>query len=70
MSTTEVGRLVGTTPGNLLAAIRNGKLDPPERDRWGRYVWGEADIERARAALLNDRRRKRPASRGGVPRGA
>ena len=57
-TTTEAARLVGTTPNNLLAAIRNGRLAAPAKNASGAYWWTDADVERARAALAIDRRRK------------
>jgi hypothetical protein len=58
-STSAVGRLIGTTGANILAMIACGKLRPPERGPSGAYLWTPLDIGRARAALKNDRRRKR-----------
>jgi hypothetical protein len=43
---------------SLVGLFRSGKCDPPQKDASGDFVWTEADIERARAALRIDLRRK------------
>jgi hypothetical protein len=53
---------VGTTSANLLQMIRNGKLKAPIRSPSQTYMWDKADVERARVALRNDRRRKAVAT--------
>jgi hypothetical protein len=53
-----VARLLGITYSHLLGLIRSGRLDPPLKDESGDYVWTDADVERARAALQIDRRRR------------
>lgn len=58
-NTLYVARLLGTTSPNLVQAIARGKFAPPVRDEGGRYCWTDADIERARAAMAIDLRRKR-----------
>jgi hypothetical protein len=52
-------RMIGATLPQLRAAITNGKLAPPERrDESGHFLWDTEDLERARAALAVDRRRR------------
>jgi hypothetical protein len=45
-------------PVSLVQAIRNGRFAPPKKNEGGRYVWTEADLERALAGLAVDRRLK------------
>jgi hypothetical protein len=40
----------------LINLMRFGKIDPPERDSSGDYVWTQADLDRAAAALQAGRR--------------
>jgi hypothetical protein len=49
-------RELGTTYHRLMGLLRFGKIDPPARDSSGDYVWTDADLERARAALEQGRK--------------
>jgi hypothetical protein len=42
----------------LRSLIVTGRLDAPAKDSSGDFIWRNEDIERARAALQVDRRRK------------
>lgn len=42
----------------LMSFIRSGRMPSPERDTSGHYWFSREDIERARAAMGVDRRRK------------
>jgi hypothetical protein len=57
-NTQTAARILGVLVPTLQSAIYRGKMSPPQRDEGGRFCWTDADIERARAALANDRRRK------------
>jgi hypothetical protein len=50
--------VIGATYGQIVSAIRGGKLTPPAKDTSGDYYWLPADVERARLAVATDRRRK------------
>jgi hypothetical protein len=52
---------LGTTYHRLIGLIRFRKIAPPGRDSSGDYVWTSEDLERARLALLIDRRKAVPA---------
>ena len=43
-------KLIGCTIGQLLWLIRSGRLERPEKDSSGDYMWTDADIAAARAA--------------------
>lgn len=60
LKTRSAALAIGATVAQLRGAISNGKLDPPEKDASGDYLWTDEDLDRARAALAVDRRRKRP----------
>lgn len=52
-------KLLGVTLSALRAAIDSGKLHRPEhRDTSGHLLWDEGDLERARAAMSIDLRRR------------
>jgi hypothetical protein len=38
--------------------MRYGKLEPPQRDTSGDFIWTDADLERARKALSLPRGRR------------
>ena len=46
-STREVAALFKCTPGNLIRAIYENRLDPPQRGPGGCYLWQRDDIIRA-----------------------
>jgi hypothetical protein len=59
LKTPAAARALGTTYHRLMGLIRFDKLNPaPQRDSSGHYVWSPEDMERARAALLVDFRRR------------
>jgi DNA-binding transcriptional MerR regulator len=62
LKTPEAARELGVTYHRLMGLIRFGRINPPQRDGSGDYVWDEADIARAREALQAVRR---PALTGG-----
>jgi hypothetical protein len=49
---------LGENYTRIINLIRFQKMDPPEKDSSGDYVWTEQDLERARAALARGRRRR------------
>jgi hypothetical protein len=49
--TPAAARELKTTYHKLIGLVRFDKIDPPARDTSGDYVWTDADMERARAAL-------------------
>ena len=66
LKTKSAAARLGATVEQLLACIYHGKLAPPGKDESGDYIWFDSDIERARAALAVDRRRKRPIEQAPV----
>ncbi len=63
-------RALGISTSRLWNLIRSGRLAAPTKDPSGDYIWYPEDVERARVALLVDRRRKsRIQERARVPRG-
>jgi hypothetical protein len=56
-------RELGISYHQLIGLIRFDKIVPPARDSSGDYLWSDADLDHARAALASMRRPK-PA---GVP---
>jgi hypothetical protein len=54
-------RELGVSYWRLVNLLRSGKLTPPGRDSSGDFIWDDADIERARAALASGRNRQEPA---------
>ena len=61
--TPAAARELGISYTNLIGLMRYGKLEPPERDSSGDYVWTDADMDRARRALeLMHRRREKGSS--------
>ncbi len=57
-TTSDVVLIVGTSYGRIIAAIRGGKLSPPQLNGSGRWAWTDADVAALRKALATDRRRK------------
>jgi hypothetical protein len=55
-TTSAASRLVDRSKDTLFAIIRKGLIPEPQRDRWGRYIWSEADVERVKQVLANPRR--------------
>jgi hypothetical protein len=58
LKSSQVIRLLGISYYRLVSTLRSGKMEPPARDFSGDFIWLEADIERLRAALAVDRRRR------------
>jgi hypothetical protein len=58
-------RELGTTYHRLMGLIRFGKIEPPQRDSSGDYLWSDADLSRAREALKVDLRRKGAGNKPG-----
>jgi hypothetical protein len=54
----QAARELGWSITRLRSLIANGKIEPPEKDSSGDYVWSDDDLERARQAAAIDRRRK------------
>jgi hypothetical protein len=54
-----VARLLNCPYGKLFYLIRTDRLQAPEKDSSGDYVWTPDDIARARAALAAPRKRRR-----------
>jgi hypothetical protein len=55
-------RELGISYHQLVGLTRYGKITPPARDSSGDFVWGDADLERARLDLAKMRR---PVTREG-----
>jgi hypothetical protein len=51
-------RELGTTYHRLIGLLRFSKIEPPQRDTSGDYIWGDCDLARARQALQEGRARK------------
>jgi hypothetical protein len=60
MKTPLVAKLLAVNYPLVRSLIRDGRMEAPPKDTSGHYLWSESDIERARAALKVDRRRKKP----------
>jgi hypothetical protein len=59
LKTREAARWLGVSYWRLVSLLRCDKLTPlPQKDSSGDFVWFPEDLERARAALKIDRRRK------------
>jgi predicted DNA-binding transcriptional regulator AlpA len=54
----DVARALNVSTERLYALIRSGRLPEPARDSSGRYCWLPEEVDRARAALQVDRRRR------------
>jgi len=46
-SSREVARLLGVSTSLLTKATWGGRIDPPQKDPSGNFLWTRADIERA-----------------------
>ena len=69
MKTREAVAALSTTYHKLVSLVRFDKLNPPpQKDISGDFIWSEADLERARAALKVDRRRREHRQGEGVAR--
>jgi hypothetical protein len=67
--TTAAAQELGVPYWRLIGLMRYGKINPPGRDTSGDFVWTDADMDRARAALARARRlHTRPALSGEVAR--
>jgi hypothetical protein len=54
-------RELGISYHQLIGLLRYDKIDPPARDSSGDYLWADADIERAKAAIRAMRRSQKEA---------
>jgi hypothetical protein len=61
LKTPVAARTLGVSYHQLISLIRFGKIQPPERDSSGDYLWADSDLERAREAFAA---RSRPRSKG------
>jgi hypothetical protein len=52
-------RELGLTYTQLVGLIRYGHIAPPGRDSSNDFVWTDADMDRARAALAARRKRRK-----------
>jgi hypothetical protein len=66
IKTRDAAKLLGCRYFQLIYAINTERLTPPAKDSSGDYVWTDADIERARAALAAWKQKRATAS---VPAG-
>jgi hypothetical protein len=57
--TPAAARELGVSYETLYGLLRYDKMAPPGRDTSGDYVWTDADLDRARRALAQSRRRGR-----------
>jgi hypothetical protein len=57
--TSAVARQLGIPYYVLFDLIRHGRMEPPEKDSSGDYVWTAADVERARQAMSLRRANRR-----------
>jgi hypothetical protein len=55
--TTAAAQELGVPYWRLIGLMRYGKITPPGRDTSGDFVWTDADMARARAALASGRGR-------------
>jgi predicted DNA-binding transcriptional regulator AlpA len=58
MKTREVAEELGVTGQTLLAAMSRNKFPRPRKDASDEYVWTAEDVERAKAGMAVDKRRK------------
>lgn len=56
--TTTVADQLGVPYYRLFDLLRSRQIAPPAKDSSGDYVWTEADVERARAAIQARLRRR------------
>jgi hypothetical protein len=67
--TTAAAQELGVPYWRLVGLMRYGKITPPGRDTSGDFVWTDADMARARAALAHARSlHGQPAFLGEAPR--
>ncbi|MHB1422807.1 MAG: hypothetical protein ACYC3I_06355 [Gemmataceae bacterium] len=50
--------MLGTTYWKLFGLIRGARIEPPQRDSSGDFIWLEEDLDRARIALAAPRKRQ------------
>jgi predicted site-specific integrase-resolvase len=62
LTTRAVADHLGVPYYTLANLLRAGRMAPPTKNLSGDYVWSEADVERARAALAARRGRREPVS--------
>jgi hypothetical protein len=48
--------LIPCTYTQLVGLLRYRKIEPPQRDSSGDFIWTEADLDRARKALAAQRK--------------
>ena len=58
LTTTAVATELGIKYHRLISLLRAEKLNAPQKDTSGDYIWSDADINAARKALTIDGRRK------------
>jgi hypothetical protein len=56
--TQQVSQILNVTHHQLFCLFRSKKIPPPEKDCSGDFTWTPEDIDRARAALKIDLRRR------------
>lgn len=61
LSTGEVARLLGVPRCRVQSAVNDRRCKEPARDRFGRFIWTEGDVEDLKRGLATDRRRKQTA---------
>jgi hypothetical protein len=54
---------IGCSYSQLIGLLRYRKIRPPQRDSSGDYLWSDADLRRAKAALAKLERRRPTAER-------
>jgi hypothetical protein len=59
LKTPVAAKQLGVSYHQLIGLLRFGKIDPPDRDSSGDYLWSQADLDRAREALAKLRRPRR-----------
>jgi hypothetical protein len=57
-TTREVAEYLGRPMHDVSNAARTGRVPPPRRNLFGRFLWTAEDVERLRLALGVDRRLK------------
>jgi hypothetical protein len=57
IKTTVAARQLNRPYWALFALIRDGLIDPPGKDSSGHYLWSPLDLEAARAALAQRRKK-------------
>jgi hypothetical protein len=51
LKTPEAAKQLKVAYSHLISLLRHGKINPPQKDSSGDYVWTEADLAAARQAL-------------------